>query len=141
MSPKVIARPYRPDDHAYVTSTFLRSFVESRPRVVGWELPARVIYDGEDAAINNMISSGAAQVDVMATEKDDAAILGYIIRHGNCLDYVYTKKDCRMGGVAKTLIAGLPRLEWYSHITPDGQRLLRHLPGLRFNPYLFWMAS
>lgn len=144
-SPRVITRPYRSDDHAYVTSTFLRSFVESRPRILGWELPARVIYEGEGDALGRLIDIGPADIVVAVAAEDDSAILGYSIQHEDCLDYVYVARECRRGGLAKELIAqaaitSLHGLSWYSHLTPDGQRLLRHLPSLRFNPYLFWMA-
>lgn len=137
MNPMI--RPYRPDDRAYITSTFLRSFVATKPLVVGMEVPSAFIYEGEGAALSILLDT-SAEVDVAVAPDDDDAIMGYSVRHGDCLDYVYVAREFRKSGIAKMLMRRLSpeTIQFYSHITPEGRRLLRYLPGAALNPYRFW---
>lgn len=134
-----IIRPFIEDDRAYITSTFLRSFVSTRPAIGGMEVPSPIIYEGEGSALNMLLET-SAEVDVAVAPDDEDAILGYSVRHGDCLDYVYVSRQFRKSGVAKMLMRCLTpdATLFYSHITPEGRHLLKYLRGAVLNPYRFW---
>jgi GNAT superfamily N-acetyltransferase len=135
---RLFLRPFREDDRAYVTATMLRSFVESRPRFHGADVPSFALFAGEGAALDRVL--GLSDTWMLVTGEDDSAIAAYFVRHGDCLDYVYVSRELRRTGIAKRLVSDLRGIARYSHLTPIGKKLVKLLPGAVFDPYGFFLT-
>jgi GNAT superfamily N-acetyltransferase len=135
---RLFLRPFREDDRAYVTATMLRSFVESRPRFHGADVPSFALFAGEGAALGRILGQPGTQVLVAAD--DDSAIAAYVVRSGDCLHYAYTSRELRRTGVAKRLVSDLRGIARYSHLSPLGKKLVKLLPGAVFCPHAFFLT-
>ena len=93
-----------------------------------------IYFDLYHKGIEKMFESPDCLARLALLSDDLDVCLGYSIVNKNMLHFVYTKKDLRNQGIAKSLV---PEITQVSHITHIGKKILRkpNYKHLKFNPF------
>lgn len=101
----IITRSFIPDlDQAMIYATWRNG------RYYGMKDKHREKHRGDSTIVFRRLTSeiaqamNEAQVKIACLEDDPTIIVGYVVFHGNHLDWIYVKEDYRKQGVASLLI-------------------------------------
>jgi GNAT superfamily N-acetyltransferase len=148
---EIETRDGTPGDQAFVFATLLRNLRGSDPRVR--RISNTVFFAAHHFVVERALERGA-RIVIAHPAGDPGTILGYLLferlERGTKLagldvpetviHYVYTKKNFRGAGVARTLLAsqGIDLgVCAFTSLTPDGEALWRKYPTAEFwGPYL-----
>ncbi len=115
-----------PDDVNFILNSWLKSYRKSRE---GWGLEPEVYYQMQHDRATGILS--VASVRVVTPEGSPNTILGWMCWEpaASRIHYVYVKKEFRLSGVARSLLAELPsgHTMEYTHLTdPAWSWIKRH---------------
>ena len=121
------------DARSLVYSTWLRSYEHSSPMTK--QVP-RAAFFAEHHKVIDRIMARNPVVKMAVMPDDPSVVFGWAVYElPGRLHYVYVKPDFRRYGIAKALLADIPRPFQYSHWTYILRDLDSKIPGSRFNPY------
>lgn len=120
------------DARSLVYSTWLRSYEHSSPMTK--QIPRKVFF-AEHHKILDGIFARNPTVRMAVMPEDPSVVFGWAVYEPGTLHYVYVKPDFRKHGIARALLADLPRPFAYSHWTYILRDLEKHLAECQFNPY------
>jgi len=127
----MVIRPFRPDDEAFVFSSWLNSHLPNRDI----RIPKAIYYQEQHALIRELMSTDTFLV--ACAPDDPNLIFGWLagaeLSVGRVLDYIFVKPTYRRFGVARALLDDFGKVEAYSHAGPVSARLL---PDAVYDPYL-----
>lgn len=125
-------RDYRPEDRAFVTSTFLKGLYYGD----SWfSLIEKTSFMHNYSKVIEALIDKQAQVKVACLKDDSDVILGYSILSPNhrVIHFVFVKARWRKIGIARSLIP--PKPIAITHLTKLGLSLLTKLDGCVFDPF------
>lgn len=123
------------DARSLVYSTWLRSYEHSSPMTK--QVPRAVFFTEHHKVIDRIMARDPI-VKMAVMPDDPSVVFGWaVVEKGPAytVHYVYVKPDFRKYGIAKALLADIPRPFNYSHWTYILRDLEPKIPGSRFNPY------
>lgn len=130
-------RAYKPEDHAFIMSTFLRGLYYGD----SWfsQIDKNCFMSNYKHVVEALVRK--ASVIVACLIEDEDVILGYSIvsKDGKTLHWVFVKQGpskeetWRWKGIGKSLIP--PNIDTVTHLTALGKSLMSKLPGVKFNPF------
>lgn len=128
MTPPIAIRAAKPYDTPLIFSSWLRSYKACRDKHV----EQTVYFKEHHKLIDRLLAEGQVLV---ATPQDDAdTILGWCVKSGGCLHFVYVKEAFRRLGIGKALVG---EFEQHSHLTPYFVKWLEKTKVTSvYNPYL-----
>lgn len=122
MKKGIIVRAVQMDDGPFIYSTWLRGLYYGND----WfrKIDKTSFFDKYRIVVNNLLTRSTVRVACL--EDDQDVIVAYVVYSGNCLHWVYVKKDWRKLGIATALI-------------PDSIEVVTHLTkrAAKNNPYKF----
>jgi hypothetical protein len=95
-------------------------------------IPKAVFMAKYHTYLEGLLARSSVRVACLADAPD--VILGYVVSHGESLDWVFVKNRWRGIGIAKALVSPLAAKS-VSHLTPVGKSLLKKLTGVYFDPF------
>lgn len=127
MSLPIAIRRARAYDVPFIFSSWLRSYKACRDRHV-----AQAVYFKEHHKLIDALLRDATVL--VATPQDDPdTILGWSVKSGDTLHYVYVKEAFRRLGIGKALVG---EFDQHSHLTPYFVKWLEHTKYISiYNPY------
>lgn len=126
LSPKI--RGLLTDDWAYICDSFKKSYRETggEPHV-----PAHLFWPEITNRIENLRRNKAVEFRIAADPEDANFIWGYaIVESGAVVHYVFVRRSAQGQGVAKLLLADVPRPIQTTHWTLAAEEVARKHPGL-----------
>lgn len=125
-------RPGMAADQNFIFATWLRSYKHSSQ--FARRVPDRLFYKFHQAAIARILGRGAETL-VCTPPGEPELILGYSVREGVTLHFVYVKKPFRRRGIGLALLRPAPEL--FTHWTNDWDVLKeKACPDAQYNPYV-----
>lgn len=127
----IAIREYRPDDEAFIFSTWLRGLKFGND---WFELiESAAYYKSYHAVIEAILKSPEVLIRVACLREDPEVILGYSVASGHRLHWVQVKDRWRKIGIAKSLVP--QEVTIVTHLTKVGRSILSKHPEVRFNPF------
>lgn len=126
-SESIVVRPALDEDMNFVAASWFESFWKGAVRDTG--MPFETYKAGQDALIRKLTSSCKVIVVAAAVAPDE--IVGYVVRDGDLLHYLYVKSAYRRLGIGSELASGCKR---FTHLTRAGNRVARSV-GMSYDPY------
>jgi GNAT superfamily N-acetyltransferase len=126
-----LLRPGRPDDRAYVARTWVADYRSSTFA----EWAGGSYYAGHNDSVTKCLDRSSVRVTVAHVPDDDSALLGFAVREGAVLHYVYVRADLRRLGIAKAML-GSDMTVRYTHRSQT--RGCYPPQDWTFDPYLFF---
>lgn len=121
------------EDFSFVFATWLRSYKHSSH--FAKRIPDRTFYVRHHAVIERILARGAELLVACPADAPET-ILGYLVREGATLHFLYVKGPFRRMGVAKALV-GEYRPEQFTHWTNDLDHVRKMVgEGVQYDPYL-----
>ena len=120
------------DAKSLIYATWLRSYEHSSP--MAKHIPRAVFFKHHHAVLDGILSRNPT-VRLAVMPDDPSVVFGWAVSEGSKLHYLYVKPDFRKYGIAKALLADLPRPFTFTHYTYILRDLEKHLQGCTFNPY------
>lgn len=134
MTPEILIRSADPDDHAFIYSSWLKSYLVDRPDTQ--HLRADIYYPSQHRVITGVLAS---QPVLIATPVDQpGVILAYLVHGDAIVWYAYTKQPFRRLGLQRLLAGRAELLDGFSFnaFTRPGIAAVRNDPRAIYNPYL-----
>ncbi len=116
------------DDWAYIMDSWKKSYhdlgADNR------HIPGHIYWPNQHARIEDLRRNPAVTFSVAADPEDSAFIWGWACIEGETLHYVFVRASAQGQGVAKMLLAGLPRPIASTHWTKAAEEIARKKPGV-----------
>ena len=93
-------RQFRPEDEGFVYSSWLNNYWGSHNH----DMTKTVFMAGHHNVIEKILQREGIEILIAANIDDDEQILGYLVREGNVLHYLYVKSPFRRSGISAALL-------------------------------------
>lgn len=113
-----------PQDMPFIRASWFESYRKAKPK-----LPFEVYRSGMDSRITRLLARSVTNVAFV--EAVPSEIVGYSVREGDFVHWVYVKNDYRKQGVAAALCEGV---RCYTHECSKDGRLWALRLNLEFKP-------
>ena len=121
------------NDLAFIYNTWLDSYIESR---LARTMKPTIYRDRQRKLINNILARPTVHTIVASPPDDDLTVLAWaVVESPDIAHYVFTKKNFRRFGLARTLLGTFDGTFRYSHKTDDGDRLCRSFKRVVYDFY------
>jgi GNAT superfamily N-acetyltransferase len=120
------------DARSLVYATWLRSYQAASPQTK--HVP-REIYFREHHKVLDGIFARSPTIKLATMPDDSNVVFGWAVTENDTVHYVYVKPDFRRYGIARALLAHVPRPFTYTHWTWIVRDLEKHLEKCAYNPY------
>lgn len=122
-TPGWVLRPGEPDDLNFIRATWLRGYKHAsrfaRP------IPSEIYFRRHHEVVEAILRRPTTSVEIASHPDAPSVILGYLVREGDVVHYVYVKKPFRRFGIGRALMTPLlGRPFFFTHLTSDGEAIL-----------------
>lgn len=130
----IIVRPYVEADRNFILATWIRGAKHGSDFFK--RMDPKAYYRHYNEFLSNLVDSAQTDIKIACLAEDPAVIIGYAVTRnsGQALDWVYVKSRWRKVGIAKCLIQ--QSFSEVSHITDVGNKILKKMPNITFNPFI-----
>lgn len=127
----VAIRNALPADANFILATWLRGLRYGND---WFELiPKEIYFEFYQKVIVAIMSRPDTVVKVACLKEDQDVILAYSVYSGNCLHWIFCKREWRSIGIGRSLV---PKdITTVTHVTFLGKSIMKKHPELRFNPF------
>lgn len=124
-------RDYKPEDHAFIMSTFLRGLYYGNEF---FNLMPKDLFMAYYKLIGEALLK-VSQVKIACLKDDPDIILGYSIMNQDfsVIHWVFIKSAFRKQGISKRLLPERP--SQFTHFTKTGLEYAKRFENIIFNPY------
>lgn len=131
VSALVAIRDVTAQDTNFIMSTWLKGLRHGND----WFeiIPSDIYYASYHKVLERILMKSETIISMACLKEDPDTIIGYSVKEGDTLHFVYVRSRWRGKGIAKSLIP--ESIKQVTHLTKIGKALLSKTPGVIFNPF------